>query len=129
MRTLPVFALCLSSFVALAEPSPPISIEIPQGLHAGDRKTVRVSVALPEGAAEAVLLTTGSEGTALEVVRGRFLRPDAVDPKARDLLFDVPIMARAAGVAIFRAHLLAYRCAEACTAFEHEAQVSIEVAK
>lgn len=129
MRALSLLGLGLIASVALAQAPKSIAIEAPATVRAGDRKTISVRVTLPADAAYPVLLTTSSEGSALEVVRGRFLREDAADPKATILRFDVPIVARVAGAAIFRAHVLTYRCTDRCVALEQEAEASIEIAK
>lgn len=97
-------------------------------MQVGARATLIVRVALPKDAGDPVLLTTASEGSALEVVRGRFVRLDAEDPNEQTLRFAVPVVARAAGTAIFRAHVLYYRCTTSCEAVEQEAERSIEIA-
>jgi len=105
-----------------------ILIEPHASMRVGDRASLVVRLDLPADASEPVLLTTGSEGSALEVVRGRFVRLDAKGPSASALRFEVPLVARAAGSAIFRAHVLFYRCAKICVAVEQDAQALIEVA-
>ena len=120
-----VFALAA---VASAQAAPSIAIEPHAALRAGDRATLVVRLDLPADAADPVLVTPASEGSALEVVRGRFVRLDAADPKAKTLRFEVPVVARAAGTAIFRAHVLFYRCEKTCTAVEQVAQAQIEIA-
>jgi len=108
--------------------APSIVIEPHASMRAGDRASLVVRLDLPADASEPVLLTTGSEGSALEVVRGRFVRLDAKGPSESTLRFEVPLVARAAGSAIFRAHVLFYRCAKTCVAVEQDAQALIEVA-
>lgn len=117
---------CLGGLVSAQASS--IVIEPHASMHAGDHASLIVRLDLPADAAEPVLLTTGSEGSALEVVRGRFVRFDAADPKAPSLRFEVPMVARAPGTAIFRAHVLFYRCAKTCVAVEQDAQALIEIA-
>ncbi len=133
MRLVPVVAvMCLWLPLALAQPSPPvaasISIDQHEAMHVGARATLTVQLTLPADTGEPVLLTTSSEGSALDVVRGRLLRLDAEDPKAQTLRFAVPIVARAAGTAIFRVHALYYRCQASCVAVEEDAESLIEIA-
>ncbi len=114
--------------VALADANQAIQIDKHPVMQVGARAMLSVQVTLPADAGEPVLLTTTSEGAALDVVRGRFLRPDADDPKAPTLRFAVPVVARAAGTAIFRVHLLYYRCAASCFAVEQNAEGLLEIA-
>lgn len=113
---------------AAAESAPALTVDVPPPLRAGDHTTLIVRLVLPPGAGAPVLLTTASQGASLEVVRGRFVRLDAVDPDALTLRFDVPVVARAAGTAILRAHVLYYRCMPACVAVEQAAHASVEIA-
>lgn len=124
---LAVCALIGLSELAFAQASS-IVIEPHASMHVGDRASLVVRLDLPADAAEPVLLTTSSEGTALEVVRGRFVRFDAADPKAPSLRFEVPMVARAPGTAIFRVHALFYRCEKTCIAVEQDVQALIEIA-
>jgi hypothetical protein len=75
------------------------------------------------------LITPFREGQALEVVKGRLLRSDARDPNERPLRFELPMLARAAGVARVGVHLLAYVCEsdDRCRAVEAETRVDIVV--
>ncbi|HEX6245461.1 MAG TPA: hypothetical protein VFZ61_31275, partial [Polyangiales bacterium] len=69
------------------------------------------------------------EGQALEVVKGRLLRSDARDPNEQPLHFELPVLARAAGVARIGVHLLAYVCdrEEQCRAIEADTRADVVV--
>lgn len=111
---------------------------------AQDREVVRVTLSSPshlvaDGAAEVVaevvvppggrpiLVTPTSEGTAVEVVRGRLLRTDADEIRPNVLLFRIPIRARGPGTAVLRVRVLAYDCAVRCRAVEGDAVVVLHV--
>ena len=79
--------------------------------------SIPVEVALPTGSADWPLtLTPRVEGTALELVRGRFLRADAKQVDATHLRFEVPVVARGQGTAILRVELMTYACEPECRA-------------
>jgi hypothetical protein len=62
------------------------------------------------------------------VVRGRFLRGDALAPTSQPLRFQLPVVGRAPGTSILRTQALAYVCrGEHCEALEAETRVSIAV--
>ena len=101
-------------------------------LHVGEHARFALEVSLPPGAAEPLLLTPFREGEALEVVTGRLLRSDARDPAARPLQFELPVLARAPGVARIGVRLLAYVCrpdgpASKCRALEAETRADVLV--
>ena len=98
-----------------------ITLELPEALHVGDRFEVVALVSPPGEASHPLLLTPSSEGTAVEMVRGRLMRSDADDPSARPLRFRIPAVARAAGDSLLRVHVLTYRCDESCHPVEAEA--------
>jgi hypothetical protein len=77
---------------------------------------VPVMLALEVAADAPLLLTPSVEGSAVEVVRGRLLRSDAklVDPT--HLRFEVPVVARSEGTAIFRVEVATYVCEPRCRA-------------
>jgi hypothetical protein len=99
----------------------------PEGLAPGARATVDVFVRPPGGPEQPLLLTPTSEGEAVHVVRGRLLRLDARRTAQGELHFQVPIEARSAGTAVLRFALLAYRCAQRCTALRLSETVTVQV--
>jgi hypothetical protein len=85
-------------------------------VRAGSHTAVEVIVQLPAGNDSPLLLTPSVEGEAVEVVRGRLMRPDA-KPVAGDdtrLRFEVPVLARSEGTAILRVDVTTYVCARVC---------------
>lgn len=120
-------ALVLVPGPAAAQQAPPMSVELvlPGAVHVGDRLEVTARIT---GAGEhPLLLTPRSEGTAVEVVRGRLMRSDARDPSAEVLEMGVPIVARAVGAAVVRVEVSGYRCDPRCRLVEASAQVVLEV--
>jgi hypothetical protein len=113
--------------LAAADPGLQLHVAEAQELRVGDRAVLDVSLDLPANAAAPLLLTQTVEGEAVEVVRGRLMRKDARDPNARQLHFDVPLLARAPGTSIVRVHALVYVCQAQCEAVELEKRVSIAV--
>jgi hypothetical protein len=75
---------------------------------------VPVLVELDVAMAAPLLLTPSVEGFAVEVVRGRLLRSDAKPVDASHLRFDIPVVARSEGTAIFRVELSTYVCEPRC---------------
>jgi hypothetical protein len=73
------------------------------------------------------LLTPRSEGTAVEVVRGRLMRADARQPDAEELEFRIPIVAREAGTAILRVRASGYLCEARCRAVDAQASLIVSV--
>ncbi|MBX3269037.1 MAG: hypothetical protein KF729_02180 [Sandaracinaceae bacterium] len=103
-----------------------VELEAPPALRRGDRTEIVVRV---RGAGEhPVLVTPSSEGTAIEVVRGRLMRADAADARAEVLELRVPIVARDAGTAVVRVRVAGYACAARCRAVRAEASLVVEVA-
>jgi hypothetical protein len=137
--------LCTSLAVPPVEgqPSPPadaaeaasarLRLTSARELHVGEHARFALEVSLPPGAAEPLLLTPFREGEALEVVKGRLLRSDARDPTARPLQFELPVLARAPGVARIGVRLLAYVCRPGdaappkCRALEAETRADVLV--
>lgn len=109
------------------EPASALRLEEPPTLVEGQRATViavvDVSPELP------LLLTPSSEGTALDVIRGRLLRGDALDSDARPLRFAIPVVARGPGAAILRVHLSTFRCGDddECVPVEAEASLTLRI--
>jgi len=125
-----LFALALALAPARAhaqEGGGPIAIELrAPPLHAGDRAEL---IARVRGAgAHPLLLTPRSEGTAIEVVRGRLLRAEAVDPSAEPLEFRIPLIAHLAGTAVVRVSVAGYACEARCRLVRAEASQIVNVA-
>jgi hypothetical protein len=104
-----------------------LHIEEADELAVSDRATLHVRLSLPDDAAEPVLLTLHGRGAALEVVRGRMTRADAIAHGERELEFAVPVVAREPGTAIFAAEVLFYRCSDDCVAVREEATRVVQV--
>jgi hypothetical protein len=106
-----------------------LTIEPPESLTVDDRKSVIVNVrVVPEGH-RPVLLTPTSEGSAVEVVRGRLLRADAEDPRAAVLRFSIPIVARTPGTSVLRVHVSGWACEERCRPVDADAEVVLRVGR
>lgn len=112
---------------AATDPPDDLSVQLdaPPSLQAGDRAEVvaRVSGAGPHP----LLLTPRSEGTAIEVVRGRLMRADARDSRAGILQFRIPIVARSAGTAVLRVVVAGYACADRCRLVRAESSSVLRV--
>lgn len=102
-----------------------IEVDAPT-LRAGDRAEVVVRV---RGAGpHPLLLTPRSEGSAIEVVRGRLMRAEAADPSADVLEFRVPIIAVLAGSSVLRLRVDGYACREQhCRPVRAEASMLLSV--
>jgi hypothetical protein len=122
-----VLVLALGPAGAEAQDGGPIAIElVAPPLHAGDRAEL---IARVRGAgAHPLLVTPRSEGTAIEVVRGRLLRAEAVDPSADPLEFRVPVIAQLAGTAVVRVSVRGYACEARCRLVRAEASEVVTVA-
>ncbi|MFW5920221.1 MAG: hypothetical protein ACOCUS_00170 [Polyangiales bacterium] len=123
-------ALAAASLVPTAraeEPHVELTLTPPERLEEGDRARVVAEVRRPEGNDRPLLLTPSSEGTAVEVVRGRLLRADAEDPDARVLRFRIPIVARSPGTAVLRAEVLAHHCTRRCRPLRARAATPLRV--
>ena len=105
-----------------------VALEPPSPLTVGDRAEVIARVRTSERAGAPLLVTPSSEGSAIEVVRGRLMRADAEDPRAGELRFRVPIVARAAGTAVVRVRVDGFACeAGRCEPLSLESSVALEV--
>jgi hypothetical protein len=92
-----------------------LRLERPEGpLVEGAREELRAIVAFDAPNDRPLLVTPESEGPAVEVVRGRLLRSDADDAAAPELVFRIPIVARAVGTATVRVRVRGYVCARRC---------------
>src|SRR5688572_25690418 len=108
---------------------PGLRLSPPNELHVGQHARLELELLLPSDAAGPLLITPFREGEALEVVKGRLLRSDARDPSERPLRFELPVLARAPGVARVGVHLLAYVCdaSKRCRAIEADARTDVVV--
>ncbi|MBO6936992.1 MAG: hypothetical protein JJ863_18620 [Deltaproteobacteria bacterium] len=105
-----------------------VELDAPASLRAGDRTTVELRVWAEDE--RPVMVTPRAEGDAVEVVRGRLLRPDAVDPGATPLVFRIPIAAREPGPARVRVEVHSFTCeGDECRPVEGEAQLDLRVSR
>lgn len=76
-----------------------------------------------------LMLTASEQGTAVEVVRGRLLRSDAIDPEARPLVFQLPLRGRSTGTGVLLVRVDTYACEEGgdCREIHDEGRLTIEV--
>ena len=74
-----------------------------------------------------LMISATEQGTAVEVVRGRLLRSDAIDPAARPLVFRLPLRARSTGTSVLLVRLDTYACAEGCHPLRREERLTLEV--
>ena len=112
-----------------APPSAEVRIIPPESLTVGDRASIIAEVRIVPPGDRPILLTPSSEGTAVEVVRGRLLRADAEDPNADVLRFSIPIVAATAGTAVLRVHVAGWACEERCREVEDDAELVVRVAR
>ncbi|MCB9600560.1 MAG: hypothetical protein H6721_16695 [Sandaracinus sp.] len=126
MRTEALVVLGLAALGApvLAQLAP--RFEEPSPLHVGDR--ARLVLVVDVAPDVPVLVTPTHEGRAVEVVRGRLARADALEPDARPLRFPVPIVARERGAGVVRARVTSFVCeGDDCRPTEGEARVALRV--
>jgi hypothetical protein len=85
-------------------------------LRAGTHTAIEVIVHVPAGNDSPLLITPSVEGEAVEVVRGRLMRPDAkpVEGDETRLRFEIPVLARSEGTAILRVDVTTYVCERVC---------------
>ncbi|UJR82305.1 hypothetical protein [Sandaracinus amylolyticus] len=122
-------AITLAALVARAQSDAAIEVALdpPARLAVGARAEVIVRVRASERAGRPMLITPSSEGSAIEVVRGRLTRGDA-EEAGGELRFRVPIVARTAGTAVMRVRVDGFACeAGHCRALVVEASAPIEV--
>lgn len=116
-----LFVLVSSAFAELA-----LVFEPPDRVVVGDRARLVLVVDVAEDVP--VLVTPTHEGSAVEVVRGRLARVDALEPTARPLRFPIPIVARERGTGVVRATVTSFVCeGDVCEAIEEEARVTLRV--
>lgn len=106
-----------------------VALEPPSELIEGDRTEVMAVVVVDPPNDIPLLVTPNSEGAAVEVVRGRLLRADAIDPEAEPLRFRIPIVARSAGTAVLRVRATGWVCDRRCRPASGEASVALRVAR
>lgn len=95
--------------------APHIAVHAPARLTQGDRAEILVEVVgVSVGAELPLVLTPTSEGTALEVVRGRLFRAEGERLENETLRFRVPVIAKEAGTAVFRAQVRTFACTQRC---------------
>jgi hypothetical protein len=105
-----------------------LNVSVPEPIHVGDHASLTLTLHLPDGAKGPVLVTPRTQGSAVEVVRGRLLKSDAKDPGADPLVFELPMLARSAGQAVVSVRALVYRCDDAeCDALTLEARKNVLV--
>lgn len=124
LRGLIAAALGVAATAAAQEAT--VTLEPPERLVEGDTATVVAIVTV--GPDVPVMLTPASEGTAVEVVRGRLLREDADDPTAATLRFRVPVVARGPGTAVLRVRVRSFSCPDrSCEPTSAESSVVVRV--
>jgi hypothetical protein len=113
IRPLIALASCWIAATALAAPTESLSIAAQPELRVGQVAGVDVLVSLVDSR-QPLMLTLTVEGEAVEVLRGRLLRDDAILESDGSLRFRVPLLARKAGSALLRAEIVTYRCRRVC---------------
>lgn len=104
-----------------------LHVEAPAELRVGARITVPVILDWPATPDLPVVVSAHAEGRALEVVKGRLLRADAIDPNTRPLRFDLPLAATAPGTAVLNVSALVYRCTVRCESVRLETSQQVLV--
>ncbi len=107
---------CLSAPAAARDPRPTLTIEADTELRVGARAVVPLLLRWDGTRPAQVIVSAHAEGRALDVVKGRLLRADAIDPAANPLRFELPVVAAAPGVALLNVTALTYSCAYRCEA-------------
>jgi hypothetical protein len=108
-------------------PSLTVTLHAPERIVEGDRTAVVAEVRLKPTNDLPMMLTPSSEGTAIEVVRGRLLRAESEDPAAEALKFRIPVVARGTGTAVLRVRVLAYACDGRCREVRAERSLTLRV--
>jgi len=103
-----------------------VTLSAPDRLIAGTTAMVVAEVHVPPSDSP-LLLTPTTEGTAVEVVRGRLLRADAERSANGTLRFRIPIIAKSAGTSVLRVRVMTYACARRCRAEEADAFLVLRV--
>lgn len=110
---------------AALEPTSTLTIEPATELRVGARASIPLLLHWRGTRPVQIIVSAHAEGRALDVVRGRLLRADAIDPEANPLRFDLPVVAAAPGVALLTVTALSYPCAFRCEAQRIEASRQI----
>jgi hypothetical protein len=96
------------------EPGVKVTILAPPVLTVEQRAVIEIKVRVTPPGAEPLRVTPRTEGDAVEVVKGRLLRADAVDPTAELLHFKLPIVVRSEGTSVLNVGVSAYSCPDRC---------------
>ena len=121
--------LALGGNALADDPRVEVRLVPPARLVEGDRTTIVAEVTVTPHSGSPLLLTPTNEGASVEVVRGRLVRADAVDPDASPMRFEIPIVAKSAGTSILRVRILTYVCESRCRAVEGTGEIVLEVAR
>jgi hypothetical protein len=118
-------ALAVCGRAAAVTGDPTLSVEAPSEMLVGARLSVPITVHIDRKAGNRidtmpVMISAHTAGRALDVVKGRLLRADALDPNANPLRFELPVVASSPGVALLTVTLLTYRCGFRCEAIRSE---------
>lgn len=105
-------AVCTHALAGDADSS--LSVHAPLEVLVGARVSVPITVHVDAREGLPMMISAHAAGRALDVVKGRLLRVDALDPSAIPLRFELPLVATTAGVSVLTVTLLTYRCAFRC---------------
>lgn len=128
-------ALLLTPAVAFAQERPAhtqaavIEIDSEATFQAGARGTVAITVSGPwVNDRVPLLLTVRVDGTAAELLRGRFFRSDgSYDGEAGAIYFAVPLVGRDPGGVVLSAELRTFHCRQRCRPITVEGHTRIRV--
>ena len=123
----PGLAAAIAGGPALAGDGLRIALVAPSEVHAGEFLEIVARVHVERGPAAPVMLSARAEGTAIEVVRGRFLRGDAAQEGDGTLVFRIPVTARGTGDGLVDVRVRSYACEERCVAVEARQTVALHV--
>lgn len=73
---------------------------------------------LSQRVAPPLMITPDVQGQSVEIVKGRYLRSDAVDPESDPLRFRVHVIARNPGMAVLNVRVRGYVCGRSCDLVE-----------
>lgn len=123
-------ALAAGAAAAQGQRGDGIAIELraPERIVVQDRAEIVALVRTSAGLARPLLLTPSTEGSAVEIVRGRFTRADATPTADGALRFRIPFVARAAGTALVRVRADAFVCEDGrCRPVRVEATLTLQI--
>lgn len=110
-----------ASMLSAQEPEPiALAFEPIPRLVAGEHADLVLVVHLAPEVARSLMITPDVQGQSVEIVRGRFLRSNAVDPDANPLRFRIHVIARRPGAAVLYVRLQGYVCRPTCALSEIE---------